>query len=104
MSAQIATVESPDTLRLSQEAQSALRLQVGSRIAVTIEQDKVTLEPLQEDDSNCAFPAAADEPSEDRKREARARVAQIAQELRSMFAGEPSLEDEYFQTRDADKW
>ena len=104
MSAQIATVESPDTLRLSQEAQSALRLRAGSRIAVTIEQDKVTLEPLLEDDSNCTCPATTEQPFEDRKREARARVDQIAQELRSMFAGQPSLEDEYFRTRDVDKW
>ncbi len=31
-------------------------------------------------------------------------VDRIAAELRAMFAGEPSLEDEYFRLRDTDKW
>ncbi len=110
MNAQIAILESPDTLRLSQEAQSALGIRAGSRISMTIEEGRVILEPFEEDDlkqfaGSLSSPASiADELTEDRKREARAKVDQIANELRSMFAGQPSLEDEYFRTRDVDKW
>jgi hypothetical protein len=109
MSAQIAIVESPDTLRLSREAQTALGIRAGSRISMTIEQGRVILEPLEEDDLNLAgslssSASMADELLADRKREARAKVDQIASELRSMFAGGPSLEDEYLRSRDVDKW
>jgi hypothetical protein len=50
MAAQIAIIDSPDTLRLSEEAQAALRLHPGSRISITIEEGKVTLQPAEEDD------------------------------------------------------
>ena len=75
MSAQIAIVESPDTLRLSQEAQSALRLRAGSRISMTIEEGRVILEPLDEDDLNqlagslSSSASMADELQQDRRQE-----------------------------------
>jgi len=50
MSAQIATLASPETLPLSAEAQAALGLHAGSRISVTIEEGRVILQPLEEDD------------------------------------------------------
>jgi hypothetical protein len=48
-------------------------------------------------------PESAD-PKQSADREAKAKVDEIAAELRAMFAGEPSLEDEYFRDRDKDKW
>jgi hypothetical protein len=114
MTAQIATLTSPETLPLSPEAQSALGLRAGSRIAVTIEQGRVTLQPLELEDeeedldrlagSLSSSPSMADELQKERAQEAKAKVDTIAAELRAMFAGEPSLEDEYFRDRDKDKW
>jgi hypothetical protein len=46
----------------------------------------------------------ADELHADREREAKAKVDRIAAELRGMFAGQSSLEDEYFRDRNTDKW
>jgi bifunctional DNA-binding transcriptional regulator/antitoxin component of YhaV-PrlF toxin-antitoxin module len=110
MTAQIATLTSPETMPLSPEAQSALGLRAGSRIAVTIEQGRVILQPLEEDDldqlagSLSSTPSMADELQQERAQEAKSKVDTIAAELRAMFAGEPSLEDEYFRDRDKDKW
>jgi hypothetical protein len=104
MTAQIATLTSPESLPLSPEAQSALGLHAGSRIAVTIEQGRVILQPLEEDDLNQSAPGIAEQLQQDRAREAKAKVDGIAAELRAMFAGGPSLEDEYFRDRDKDKW
>ncbi len=106
MSAHIAILDSPGTLRLSEEAQAALHLHAGSRIAVTIEEGKVTLQPAEEDDlvGNPPSPQTAAGSIEERECEAKARVERITNELREMFAGQPSLEDEYHRTRDVDKW
>jgi hypothetical protein len=109
MSSQIAVLDSPDRLILSREAQTALDLHTGSRIEVIIEQGKVTLRPL---DQKLQHPAsegassfgASEEVLSQRKHEAKIEVDRIAAELRAMFAGEPSLEDEYFSLRDPDKW
>jgi bifunctional DNA-binding transcriptional regulator/antitoxin component of YhaV-PrlF toxin-antitoxin module len=104
MTAQIATLTSPETLPLSPEAQSALGLRPGSRIAVTIEHGRVILQPLKEDDLNQLASGMIEKPQHDRDREAKAKVDTIAAELRALFAGGPSLEDEYFRDRDKDKW
>jgi hypothetical protein len=75
MAAQIAIIESPDTLRLSEEAQAALRLHPGSRITVTVEEARVTLQPVEEDDlddlagSLASSPGMAEELQADRRRE-----------------------------------
>jgi hypothetical protein len=75
MSAQIAILDSPETLPLSAEAQSALGLRAGSRISVTIEQGRVILQPLEEDDldqlagSLSSSPGMAEELQQDRRRE-----------------------------------
>jgi virulence-associated protein VagC len=50
MAEQITIVDSPDTLHLSREAQAALRLRPGSRLSITIEDDCVILQPVEEDD------------------------------------------------------
>jgi bifunctional DNA-binding transcriptional regulator/antitoxin component of YhaV-PrlF toxin-antitoxin module len=110
MTAQIAILTSPETLPLSPEAQSALGLRAGSRLAVTIEEGRVILQPLEHDPldqlagSLTSSPSMADELLAERDREAKAKVDRIAAELRGMFAGQPSLEDEYFRNRDKDKW
>jgi hypothetical protein len=105
MAAQIAIIDSPDTLRLSEEAQAALRLHPGSRISVTIEEGKVTLEPAGTNqlDANPSTAPLGDI-DEERVRKAKAHVERISAELKNLFAGEPSLEDEFFRTRDIDKW
>jgi hypothetical protein len=75
MSAQIAILDSPETLPLSAEAQSALGLHAGSRISVTIEQGRVILQPLEEDDldqlagSLSSSPGMAEELQQDRRQE-----------------------------------
>jgi len=75
MSAHIAILATPETLPLSAEAQSALGVHAGSRIAVTIEQGRVTLQPLEEDDleqlagSLSSSPSMADELQQDRRQE-----------------------------------
>jgi len=110
MNSQIAILTSPETLPLSREAQDALGLRAGSRVTVTIEEGRVTLQPLEEDDldqlagSLSSSPSMADELHADREREAKAKVDRIAAELRGMFAGQSSLEDEYFRDRNTDKW
>jgi hypothetical protein len=50
------------------------------------------------------LPPEPADPKQIAEREAKARVDKIAAELRAMFAGEPSLEDEYFRDKDKDKW
>lgn len=112
MSAQIAILTSPEILHLSVEAQAALGLHAGSRISITIEEGRVTLQPVEEDDldrlagSLSSTPRMAEElrEDEDKDREAKAKVDRITRKLRGMFADGPSLEDEYFRTRDVDKW
>ena len=110
MNSQIAILDSPDRLILSQEAQAALGLHAGSRIEVIIEQGKVTLQPLEQEvqpsGSEEVSPSSDDGPEvpQQRKHRALMEVDRIAAELRAMFAGEPSLEDEYFRLRDTDKW
>jgi hypothetical protein len=75
MSAEIAVLASPEVLPLSAEAQSALGLHAGSRISVTIEQGRVTLQPLEEDDleqlagSLSSSPGMAEELQQDRRLE-----------------------------------
>jgi hypothetical protein len=75
MSAHIAILATPETLPLSAEAQSALGVHAGSRIAVTIEQGRVTLQPLEEDDleqlagSLPSSPSMADELQQERRQE-----------------------------------
>lgn len=63
MAAQITIVDSPDTLHLSDEAQAALRLEPGSRIAVIIEDDCVILQPVEEDDLEALAGSLASSPS-----------------------------------------
>jgi bifunctional DNA-binding transcriptional regulator/antitoxin component of YhaV-PrlF toxin-antitoxin module len=110
MASQIAILTSPETLPLSPEAQSALGLRAGSRVTVTIEEGRVILQPLEEGDLGqlagdlFRSPSMADEILDERDRAAKAKVDRIAAELRGMFAGQPSLEDEYFRNRDKDKW
>ncbi len=75
MSSQIAVLASPESLPLTVEAQAALGLHAGSRIAVTIEQGRVILQPLEEDDleqlagSLSSSPGMADELQQDRRQE-----------------------------------
>jgi len=110
MSSQIAILDSPDRLILSQEAQTALGLHAGSRIQVIIEQGKVTLQPVEQEvqrrgtEEVSSSSSAGEEIIHRRKQEAKVEVDRITAELRDMFAGEPSLEDEYFRLRDTDKW
>lgn len=77
MAAQIAIIESPDTLRLSEEAQAALRLQPGARLSVIIEDDCVILQPVEEDDLEA---------------------------LAGSLGSKPSLADELQAERRSDKW
>jgi len=75
MSAHIAILASPENLPLSAEAQSALGVRAGSRIAVTIEQGRVVLQPLEEDDleqlagSLASSISMSDELQQDRRQE-----------------------------------
>ena len=103
MAAQIAILDSPDTLHLPAEAQAALRLHAGSRIAITIEENRVVLQPADEPPIDAASEKSKLLTEQD-EREARARVEEFTNALQSLFAGQPSLEDEYFRTRDTDKW
>ena len=85
MAAQIAIVDSPDTLHLSEEAQAALRLQPGSRIAVTIEEGKVTLEPAE-------------------KKVTQPPMLDGLDRLFGIFSSTPGLEDDLKEWRSQDKW
>jgi hypothetical protein len=75
MSSQIAILDSPDRLILSEEAQAALGLRAGSRVSVTIEEGRVILQALEEDDLNqlagslSSTPGMAEELRQDRRRE-----------------------------------
>jgi hypothetical protein len=75
MSARIAILTSPELLPLSVEAQSALGVHAGSRIAVSIEQGRVILQPVEEDDlkqlaGSLSSPISmADELQQDRRQE-----------------------------------
>ena len=75
VSAQITVLSSPETLPLSAEAQAALGLHAGSRISVTIEQGRVILQPLEEDDldqlagSLSSSPGMTEELQQDRRLE-----------------------------------
>jgi len=82
MATQITIVDSPDTLHLSDEAQAALRLQPGSRIAVTVEGGKVTLESADQ-----VQPAVNG-----------------LDRLFGMFASMPGLEEDLKEWRRQDKW
>ncbi|HEY2859693.1 MAG TPA: hypothetical protein VGJ21_14835 [Terracidiphilus sp.] len=86
MAAQITIVDSPDTLPLSEEAQAALRLRPGSRISITIEEGKVTLEPAEKE---------AREP---------ASAANGLDRLFGIFSSTPGLEDDLKEWRGQDKW
>ena len=84
MAAQIAVVDSPDTLHLSEEAQAALRLRPGARVAVTIEEDRVILEPV-----------------------AQQRVETESAELDELygaFSSTPGLAEDLREWRSQDKW
>ena len=104
MAARFAVLEYPDTLHLPEEAQAALRLHPGSRIAITIEEGRVVLQTAEEEARPTSETDRAELLAEQKERDARARVEEIGNNLRSLFAGQPSLEDEYFRTRDRDKW
>jgi hypothetical protein len=75
MAAQITVVDSPDVLRLSHEAQTALRLHPGARLSVIIQDDCVILQPVEEDDlealagSLASSPSMADELQSERRSE-----------------------------------
>jgi len=84
MISQSATIESPDKVPLSKEVQEALGLRAGSGIEITIEEGKVTLQPLEDDG---------------RSRLSEAGTRRAIGELRGMFRGQPSLEDDLHKMR-----
>jgi hypothetical protein len=110
MSSQIATVTSPETLSLSEDAQTALGLHIGSRFAITLSEGRITFEPINQAGSSHlqdteAAPQVIKEPYQrEVRRLPEEEATRIISELRGMFRGEPSLEDEYFRDRDKDKW
>jgi AbrB family looped-hinge helix DNA binding protein len=86
MERQIATVDNNGQLLLPAEVQSALGIPPGSEVEILVQDQEIRLlvqgkRRLPEADAN-----------------------RIINELRGIFAGEPSLEDEYFRDRDKDKW
>jgi len=110
MGTMIVTLDSKQTLSLPPEASSALGLSAGSRLAVTVKDGAIFLHPLAANESDQVSGLSSSNPGLDddliamRREEAKAEVDRIATELRDMFKGEPSLEDEYFSLRDPDKW
>jgi hypothetical protein len=110
MGTMIATLDSEQTLSLPPEATSALGLRPGSRFAVTLKDGAILLQPLLADSLDqlrgifSSNPRLEDDRIPTRREEAKSEVDRIATELRDMFKGEPSLEDEYFSLRDPDKW
>jgi AbrB family looped-hinge helix DNA binding protein len=82
----LATVSTDGQLVLPAKVQSELGIPPGARVEIVLRDRDIRL--LVQDQERL--------PATDARR--------IIDELRGMFAGEPSLEDEYFQTRDKDKW
>ena len=86
MERQVATVAYDGQLTLPAEVQSALGIAPGSEVEIVVHDQEIRL-VIQE-----------------KRRVSQAETDQIISELRGMFKGEPSLEDEYFRDRDRDKW
>ncbi len=86
MATTIATV-TPEGLALPADFMAELNLQPGTQITVTIGDRLYDLFGVTR-----SAPALRQSPST------------VISNLQNMFAGEPSLEDEYFRNRDKDKW
>jgi AbrB family looped-hinge helix DNA binding protein len=86
MERQTATVDRNGQLLLPAEVQSALSILPGSRVEIIVHDKGIRL--LLQDD----------------RRLPEADAMRILGELRGMFAGEPSIEDEYRRDRDRDAW
>ena len=81
-----ATVGFDGELVLPPEIQRTLGIAPGSRVEIVVQGRHVEITPRER-------------PIIDRERAQKA-----LENLHGIFAGEPSLEDEYFLTRDKDRW
>jgi len=86
MERQIAILNNDGQLVLTPEVQSALGIPPQSKVEVVVDDREIRL----------LVP--------DQRRVSEEEARRIMGELRGMFAGEPSLEDECFRDRDRDKW
>ena len=87
MTSHVETLTSDSIVSLPKEAVEAIGLHPGEQYEVLVEGDRIVVQP-----------------SLQRKRPTVEEVRRIVRELQDMNAGQPSLEDEYFATRDKDKW
>ncbi len=123
----IETIGATRNISIPEEMFKSLGLHEGSRIAITLQQGKLLVSPLnsslhEELERIRDLVAAAPGPSlsdlrmemrqEERQRDlnfarkplSSAQANALLDELSSMHAGQPALEDAYFRDREADKW
>lgn len=81
-----ATVGNDGQLILPAEVQRTLGIAPGSRVEIVVRGHQIEILPKER--------LPIDQQA----------ARQAARELRGMYAGQPSLEDEYFRDRDRDTW